>query len=376
MKIAIIRLGLAIREKESSYNVQEVGLAKALIDMDKSVEVCYFLNQIHAPMESKINSFVTYYPCYAIGHQVLFNTAYFRNKNWDGVIIFCDNKMSANVLIKWCKKARIKYLCYYGLYHTDSANSINKFLNSIITKVNYKWLHSSCNVTKTTALRDTLNKSGLPVKKVIPVGLDENLLVDTFSDSERDSFKKELSIGGDEKVLLFVGRFTKAKKPWIAIRILERLNEKGVSTSLVLIGQGPLEDEIIRLIDASACKNKIVYRKKVQYNEMYKYYSIADVLMNFSSIEIFGMAILEAMYYGCGVVAHSAPGPNDIINDGINGLLIDSDNVDEWVEAVKIASSDAIVSKARDDCRNRYTWKSIALDFLKVLSENDEDLNE
>lgn len=376
MKIAIIRLGLAIREKESSYNVQEIGLAKAMIGMGHNVEVCYFLDKIHAPELSNKNSFVTYYPCYAIGHQILINTSYFEGNQWDGVIIFCDNKMSANILIKWCKKEEIKYLCYYGLYHTDSTNIINKFFDAIITKTNYKWLSCSKNVTKTKAVRDVLLKNGLPVTKVIPVGLDENLLVDVLSDLENVKFKDELNIREGDLVLLFVGRLTKAKNPLMAIKILEKLNDIGVPTSLVLIGQGILEDEVLKQINESIYEEKIVYRKKVQYNEMYKYYSISDVFMNFSSIEIFGMAILEAMYYGCGVVAHKAPGPNDIIKNGVNGMLLDTNDVDEWINAVKIANTSRIVSAAMFDCREQYTWKSIADKFLDALGEDNEKLYE
>jgi 1,2-diacylglycerol 3-alpha-glucosyltransferase len=91
-------------------------------------------------------------------------------------------------------------------------------------------------------------------------------------------------------------------------------------------------------------------------------------MVNLNTEEIFGMAILEAMYYGCPVAARHAPGPDYIIEDGVDGLLGAED--EEVMAAVERVTEqdrfhDAIARNARAKVRDRFLWDSTA----KIISD-------
>jgi 1,2-diacylglycerol 3-alpha-glucosyltransferase len=101
---------------------------------------------------------------------------------------------------------------------------------------------------------------------------------------------------------------------------------------------------------------------------MWQYFGATDAMVNLNTGEIFGMAILEAMYYGCPVVARHAPGPDYIIEDGVDGLLgADDDAVMAAVERVTEPGRlhDTIARNARAKVRDRFLWDSTA----KLISD-------
>ena len=373
MKITILRVGLAIQEKEESYNVQEIGLSKALNNLGYETDVVYFLDSIERPIHSRKNMNVTYLPCKALGHQIVIKENILSQIKSDALIVFCDNKLSSNIVIRWCRDRQLPYVCYYGLYKTDSNRFLNKMIGEFITRVNLGELRCSVNVTKTNAVKKTLEAAGIPVRKVIPVGLDDNLLVKNVNIETREIVRGKLGVDRDSKVLLFVGRLTEVKNPLFAIEIIEQLIKCGENYNLVLIGNGKLKDQVQESINKSICKGHIFYIEHVPYELMYQYYAAADCLLNFSSIEIFGMAILESMYYGCRVVARKAPGPLDIIEPGRNGILLSDLNLDKWCDSIKQAMQlDCLITEGKKTVREKYMWNRIAKDFVELLEAQDE----
>jgi 1,2-diacylglycerol 3-alpha-glucosyltransferase len=89
-------------------------------------------------------------------------------------------------------------------------------------------------------------------------------------------------------------------------------------------------------------------------------------MVNLNTEEIFGMAILEAMYYGCPVIARRAPGPEYIIEDGTDGILCaDDEAVAAAVEAPVLP--DAISQNARQKIRENFLWDSTASVIIKCI---------
>ena len=85
-------------------------------------------------------------------------------------------------------------------------------------------------------------------------------------------------------------------------------------------------------------------------------------MVNLNIGEIFGMAILEAMYYGCPVVARRSPGPEFIISDGTDGFIAESDKevtekITELFENAKQRKS--IADRAKEKVKTCFLWESI-----------------
>ncbi|WP_288278165.1 glycosyltransferase family 4 protein [uncultured Prevotella sp.] len=64
-----------------------------------------------------------------------------------------------------------------------------------------------------------------------------------------------------------------------------------------------------------------------------------------SRSEGFGMVITEAMAMGCTCISYALTGPSEIINDGIDGTLVENQNIDKMSEALSLLMSDAVERK-------------------------------
>ena len=108
--------------------------------------------------------------------------------------------------------------------------------------------------------------------------------------------------------------------------------------------------------------------------QMYQYYAACDYFVNFNSHEIFGMSILEAMYQGCVVLARRAPGPEQIIEDGVSGFLCDSDKDMDKILLADLQLLD-MGEKARQRIKEYFTWdinaERIRQQVLQWFDQND-----
>ena len=101
---------------------------------------------------------------------------------------------------------------------------------------------------------------------------------------------------------------------------------------------------------------------KLPNEKIYAYYEVADYVINFNPNEVFGMAVLEAMYHNVTVVARHAPGPDCIIENGESGFLCNSVK-----EMAQIILSGKKVLNARKRIIEHFTWKSTAKMFLTYI---------
>jgi L-malate glycosyltransferase len=68
--------------------------------------------------------------------------------------------------------------------------------------------------------------------------------------------------------------------------------------------------------------------------DMARQYAEAAIVLNFSESESFSLTCLEAMFYGRPIVATKCGGPEEIIDDGLSGILVGLANVEEMAAAV------------------------------------------
>lgn len=84
----------------------------------------------------------------------------------------------------------------------------------------------------------------------------------------------------------------------------------------------------------------------VQSN-VHPFYQRADLVLNLSHpetwVETFGMTILEAMYYGIPCIVPPVGGPVELIDNGVQGFLIDQRNLDIIIEKINLLATDKIL---------------------------------
>lgn len=367
VKIVILRTNTGDFGKVGTYNVQEVGLANALVRLGHKVDVLYLHRDTDVVVRDEHYSFVYYLPHKTFLMHGIFDTKLLSGFSPEKLILFSDNQLWAKNVILWCKKNSVKCIHYFGNVLSDNPNWKNQVYTKLILFRNKNSYKYSINVAKTDAVKNEMIKNGIPFKKIINVGLDRDVLSEKRNvDWE---IRRSLEFLDNEIILLFVGRLVDYKKPILACSILEKLLSYGINARLVIIGKGTLEQKLEQYIIIHELKDRIIWKKEVPYKEIYKYMVSCDVVINLSTKEIFGMTILEAMYYGVPVVANKAPGPNVIIEDEVSGYLCDfDDDLNKWANQIMKAleNRNSISIAAHSRITDNFMWDNIAVKFLEL----------
>lgn len=162
----------------------------------------------------------------------------------------------------------------------------------------------------------------LPTISVIPVGYVGRIDVD---------FKKK-------KVhrIIGVARFSPEKQVLHQIRVIERLATEFPDIELHLFGfGGQSEEQKLRdYVEQHKLKNHVFFRGFVP--NLAEEYAQASLEMVTSKEEGFSLTTLEALSHGVPVVSYNINyGPTAMIEDNINGNLVERDNLDELYRKVR-----------------------------------------
>jgi len=150
-----------------------------------------------------------------------------------------------------------------------------------------------------------------------------------FSDlaAVRASARVQLGFAPTERVVLYVGRFTKRKgvldliEAWKSI---ERTNE----FKLIIVGS--VNKRLLRRI--KSLPSSIILAG--YQSDLERYYLAADALCVPSHHEGFGYVYLEAASLGCVPMCSDIPGPTDFVKNDITGLVCDVGNVHKIAQAL------------------------------------------
>jgi glycosyltransferase involved in cell wall biosynthesis len=133
-------------------------------------------------------------------------------------------------------------------------------------------------------------------------------------------------------VLLAVGRLVRQKGIDIAIQALPRICERHPESRLVVLGEGPLHEELTALARALGVDDAVSMPGRV--GDVAWWYRRASVVVHPARWEGFGLALLEAMLCARPVVASSVSAVPEIVVDGETGILVPPDDPDALADTV------------------------------------------
>lgn len=171
------------------------------------------------------------------------------------------------------------------------------------------------------------------------------------------------------KRVIAVGRYVYQKGFDLLLQAWSLVEKHCQDWELAIYGQGEREP-YEQLID----ELKIDRRRCHLYgptSDIRKEYLNSSIFAFSSRFEGFGMVIVEAMACGLPVVAFDCPcGPKDIITDGINGILVERENVERMAEGIiSLAESPELANKFKHSAQKR------SLDYkLDVIAEKWKSL--
>jgi len=165
--------------------------------------------------------------------------------------------------------------------------------------------------------------------QLIPNGVPENAFGVT---PKGTAMQAQLGLPPTTPLVGFVGRLAPEKRPDVFVRACAQAIAAGVSSHFVLIGDGPLIDELKRLVKTLSVSGRVHFAGS-QVN-MCEVYASLSMLVSTSDSEGMPLCIMEAMAAGLPVIATAVGGVTDIISNGSTGLLIPPDRPHFCAEAI------------------------------------------
>lgn len=361
MKIAVITLSRIKRQNGQYYNSQDMGLAKALNRAGHEV-VVYRLTESEE-FESQQDGIKTVFKkVWGIHKQSITGFSFIEEKI-EKIICFADNQIIFTALYRFCRKKDIILQPYIGVLRSNSPNGVVKGIMNLLVSVNIRQYRKLTVYAKTPDLQQQLKRYGVEDSMVVPVALDFDLLNTAAVHVESAVLREKHGYGGNDRIILFIGRMEPEKEPFTMLSIMKELYQGDSHYRLIMIGNGRLLKQVEEAAHTLKISHAIQIKERVVNSEMWEYYCMSDCFVNLNRHEIYGMSILEALYYNCPVVAARAPGPVYIL-DKITPENI-CDDVSQTVECI----SRSIRKKEKVDTRKYiqeyFNWDNAVKIFLE-----------
>lgn len=137
------------------------------------------------------------------------------------------------------------------------------------------------------------------------------------------------------KRILAVGTLKEQKNYSLLLRAVSQLRDR-LPVSLVILGDGPLRQEVERQIVDEGLESTVVLEGFT--TDPWPYFAAADLFVLSSNFEGFGNVIVEALYAGLPVVSTDCPnGPSEILGGGQYGTLVPCKNEKALVDGILAA---------------------------------------
>lgn len=370
--IVIVRTGSTIIDM-NSYNCQELGLAKALAN--KGYRVSLIMAGIDRNTETIENE----------NHLSSVQVFYLKVKSLDirlGYFVGIDTLLKQlNPTIiqihdmgifmswwvsRWAKKHDVPCFLIQGTYQI-SPKPILGLADRLITYVfGRRVLRKVAGVgCKSYMASHFVKKYHKIDTSIVHIGLDES----KFATSSDKDWRKELGIV-DKKVLLYIGKLEERRRPLFLIDIIMNLPSEYV---LVMVGNGPLYEETKKKIALNHLERRVFLLGLMPQTSLPSLYSSSDLFLLPSSYEIYGMVIMEAMYYGLPVVSSHSAGAEIIIDDTKDGVVVDRFDIEEWSQAIKDIcddkeKNDRMKVEAKRKIRDEFLWEKAVDTFLDLYN--------
>jgi glycosyltransferase involved in cell wall biosynthesis len=215
--------------------------------------------------------------------------------------------------------------------------------------------HASAILAVSEAVAATLQESGIPAEKivVIPNGVD---LADFDAPVETAQIRAQFGVPADAPLILAVGRFAPEKGFDVLIDAFARLQAQIPHVKLMLVGSGPLEEELRRR--AASAGEGVVFAG--QQADVAPFLHAADLVAIPSRQEGQGIVALEAMAARKPVVASRVGGLAETIVPDETGLLVPPEETAALAEALAgllqdRAKREAMGAKGRQRVEKEYT---------------------
>lgn len=157
-------------------------------------------------------------------------------------------------------------------------------------------------------------------------------------DNQFKDVRKDLGIAPDITVIGYIVRMTHQKDPFTMLRAMKEVAEKSENTLLLMVGDGELKEDSIKLAKELDIEDRIIFQPF--RTDIPDVLNAIDIYCLPSLWEGFPIGILEAMAMGKTVVASPVDGTRELVKNGKTGLLVDHGKPEELAGTLLLLNED------------------------------------
>lgn len=375
MRILIIRSYSSYMDVErNTYNIQEVGLAKALVRKGHVCDIVFWTDKEEKDITIAVEDCGNINVFYRHGKTALKNTVYTNCtelfEQYDILQAAEYNQMQSWMLAKQYPK---KAIIYHGPYYSHFNKRYNLMCSVFDMFFLKRYLKLGTHfITKSKMAQEFLESKGIKRTNIgtVGVGMDTQMLSNSKEVCKEPLF---LTMSQDKNLkLLYIGKFEKRRNIHFILDVFSQVINKKMNATLYMIGTGDKDyiEDCWKYAESKNIKNYIVYQEKMEQKYLAGVYGLADFFLLPTEYEIFGMVLLEAMYYHSVVLTTLNGGSSTLIDNNKNGFILTLNNAKEWADCIEKISSDKnamlnICDMASRKIQEGFTWDKLADQFIE-----------
>lgn len=182
--------------------------------------------------------------------------------------------------------------------------------------------------------------------------------------------RRNEGLSDDDFVILCTGELNRNKNQKALIEAASKLRGRISSLKVLLAGNGPTEQELCDQITGAGLEDTV---KLLGYRtDLERIVPAADLIVSCSYREGLGLNVIEGMLCRKPVVASFNRGHTELVEDGLNGYLVQADDTDGLAERIYEISADRKLAEKLGDAgyqkAESYTVPAVADTILRILA--------
>ena len=182
---------------------------------------------------------------------------------------------------------------------------------------------------------------------IAPNAIDNELFIELSRNYQLDKEKLKDKLGlKNNVVILYVGRLVMEKGVTFLLEAYRKLKSEINDIALVIIGYGKLYKKLLKLCQEKKVNDVTFTGAIVNYKQLIKYYSMADIFVLPTLEDVWGFAVNEAMVCGLPVIStRASQAAMEMISHGENGYVVKEADSEELYRALRKLVCDSRLRK-------------------------------
>ena len=265
---------------------------------------------------------------------------FFKQDKFDLIQYATPNASLYASLGGWMAGVPVRLYCQWGIRYVGSAGLMRKLLKSL-EHLTCKLSTDICPASQKN-LKYAVSEGLYKAEKAAIIGNGGTIGVDLskYDLTKKKEYREEILVTypvlKGKTVFCSVGRLSRDKGSFELLEAFLKLANEREDVALMMIGDS--EGEWPVHVQEAKNHERVIFTGFT--NEVNRYMAACDVLAHPSYREGFSMVIQEAMAMQLAVVTTDIPGPSEVIEEGVTGILVQPRDVDSLYEGLKQMLSD------------------------------------